>query len=61
MDLFLRSHRDLHGLPAPSELHVQLREAGFAASGEVGVLPGGTLRIVWARAPEMVDPSAGSA
>jgi SAM-dependent methyltransferase len=48
-DLFLRSHRNLHGLPDPAALHEMLREAGFATTGEVAVVPGGSVRFVWAR------------
>jgi hypothetical protein len=50
-DLYLRAHRDLHGLPTPEELHGRLAEAGFEASGEVPIVPGGALRFVWGRAP----------
>lgn len=48
-DLFLRAHRDLHGLPSAGELHARLREAGFAEVGEVPLLPGGALQLVWGR------------
>lgn len=47
-DLFLRCHRNLHGLPDPTELARHLREAGFAGGGEVPVVPGGSTRFVWA-------------
>ncbi|MDX1649083.1 MAG: class I SAM-dependent methyltransferase, partial [Myxococcota bacterium] len=50
-DLFLRTHRDLHGLPTPGELRGRLADAGFGETGEVAVLPGGLLRIVWGRVP----------
>lgn len=51
LDLFLRCHRNLYGLPDPRELAGQLREAGFAETGEVAVVPGGSTRFVWARVP----------
>ncbi len=50
-DLYLRTHHDLHGLPEPAELAEALRESGFAEVGEVAILPGGTARYVWGRAP----------
>jgi trans-aconitate methyltransferase len=50
-DLYLRTHHDLHGLPEPAELAEALGAAGFAEVGEVAILPGGTARYVWARAP----------
>lgn len=50
-DLFLRAHRDLHGLPTPDELRARLAQAGFPETGEVAVVPGGLLRIVWGRVP----------
>lgn len=46
-DLLLRSHRNLHGLPEAAEVHAALREAGFATTGEVAVVPGGAVRFVW--------------
>ena len=49
LDLYLRTHRDLHGLPRPEELAEALGEAGFAEVGEVPILPGGTARYVWGR------------
>jgi SAM-dependent methyltransferase len=52
-DLFLRAHRNLHGLPDPIELARQLREAGLGETGEVPVVPGGSTRFVWGRR----DPS----
>jgi SAM-dependent methyltransferase len=48
-DLFLRCHRNLYGLPDPEALATQLREAGFAETGEVPVVPGGSTRFVWSR------------
>lgn len=48
-DLFLRCHGNLHRLPDPQRLVVELREAGFDEVGEVPVVPGGSLRYVWAR------------
>jgi SAM-dependent methyltransferase len=49
-DLFLRCHANLHRLPDPQRLVSELREAGFEEVGEVPVVPGGSLRYVWARA-----------
>ena len=46
-DLLLRLHRNLHGLPAVDEVHQALRDAGFAETGEVPVVPGGAVRFVW--------------
>lgn len=51
-DLFLRSHSNLYGLPDLAALHERLRAAGFAACGEVPVLPGASARYVWAQASE---------
>ncbi len=51
LDLFLRAHANLHGLPDLRVLHERLHAAGFAATGEVPVLPGGSARYVFARAP----------
>ncbi len=48
-DLYLRSHRDLHGLPEPGRVTEALAEAGFARCGETPILPGGTARYVWGR------------
>lgn len=48
-DLFLRAHDNLHGLPDLAALAGVLRELGFAEQGEVAVLPGGSIRYVWAR------------
>jgi SAM-dependent methyltransferase len=48
-DLFLHSHGDLSGLPDPTDLQVRLRAAGFAQVGSVSIVPGGSLRYVWAR------------
>jgi SAM-dependent methyltransferase len=49
-DLFLRSHRNLHGLPEAATLHATLREVGFIETGEVSILPGGATRYFWGRA-----------
>jgi hypothetical protein len=46
-DLLLRAHRNLHGLPAVRDVHQALRDAGFAQTGEVPVVPGGAVRFVW--------------
>jgi SAM-dependent methyltransferase len=48
-DLFLRSHRNLSGLPEPAELAASLLDAGFAETGEVAIVPDGTAAYVWAR------------
>lgn len=47
-DLFLHCHGNLSGLPDPTDLQVRLRAAGFARVGSVSIVPGGTLRYVWA-------------
>jgi 4-hydroxy-2,2'-bipyrrole-5-carbaldehyde O-methyltransferase len=57
-DLFLRAHRNLAGLPDPDELAATLREAGFAETGEVAIVPDRTAAYVWARAPEQAAPTA---
>jgi SAM-dependent methyltransferase len=49
-DLFLRAHSNLHGLPDPEELFSDLRHAGFEEMGEIPIVPGGSLRYIWARA-----------
>jgi len=49
LDLFLRTHSNLHGLPDLATLHEGLKAAGFETTGEVAVLPGGSARYVWAR------------
>jgi SAM-dependent methyltransferase len=51
-DLFLRAHRNLHGLADPDELFSNLREAGFGETGEIAIVPGGGLRYLWARRRE---------
>jgi SAM-dependent methyltransferase len=48
-DLFLRAHRNLHGLADPEELFSDLREAGFEEMGAISIVPGGSLRYLWAR------------
>ncbi len=50
-DAFLRVHADLAGLPEPEELQAQLRSAGFEGIGTVPVVPGGSVRYVWAKKP----------
>lgn len=50
LDLVLRMNRGVFGLPDLAGLHRTLAEAGFGATGEVPVLPGGVVRYVWARA-----------
>ena len=58
-DLLLRTHRNLHGLPSASEVHSALRDAGFAATGEVSVVPGGAVRFVWGSA-RVADAKSGA-
>lgn len=48
-DLFLRAHRNLHGLPDPEELFSELRQTGFEEMGQISIVPGGSLRYLWAR------------
>ncbi len=48
-DAFLRIHSDLAGLPEPDELNAQLQNAGFSSMGTVPIVPGGSVRFVWAR------------
>jgi SAM-dependent methyltransferase len=48
-DLFLRAHRNLHGLADPDELFSDLRQAGFEEMGQISIVPGGSLRYLWAR------------
>jgi SAM-dependent methyltransferase len=48
-DLFLRAHRNLHGLPDPEELFADLRRTGFEEMGQISIVPGGSLRYLWAR------------
>jgi SAM-dependent methyltransferase len=52
LDLFLRAHANLSGLPDPARLEAALRSAGFAQTGTQPILPGGGLRYVWGRKPE---------
>jgi len=52
LDLFLRAHRNLNGLPDARALRAMLCEVGFAEVGEVPIVPGGSLRYVWARVGE---------
>jgi SAM-dependent methyltransferase len=51
-DAFLRIHVDLAGLPEPDGLQAQLRSAGFGGIGMVPVVPGGSIRYVWAKKPK---------
>jgi SAM-dependent methyltransferase len=46
-DLLLREHSNLYGLPKAAEVHQALRDAGFATTDEVSVVPGGAVRYVW--------------
>jgi len=51
LDLYLRAHDNLYGLPDPAELHQSLLAAGFETIAETAFLPGGAARYVWGRAP----------
>lgn len=57
LDLFLRSHRNLHGLPEPERVMAALRRAGYAEVGRRRVTPGGTALLLYARAPAEGAPS----
>lgn len=48
-DLFLRLHRNLHGLPDPDALAERLRAVGFPEVGRTPITPDGTACYVWAR------------
>ena len=48
-DLFAHSHRNLYGLPDVVPLHALLREVGFTSIGEINIIPGGSVRYLWAR------------
>jgi SAM-dependent methyltransferase len=62
LDLFLRTHANLYGLPDLAALHEGLLRAGFDSTGEVAVLAGGSARYVWARTERGAeDPGAASA
>ncbi|MEN8181841.1 MAG: class I SAM-dependent methyltransferase [Myxococcota bacterium] len=47
-DLYLRSHRNLHGLPDPDELRATLSQCGFRETGVVPIAAGGSLVYVYA-------------
>jgi SAM-dependent methyltransferase len=49
LDLYLRAHRNLYGLPGAGELESALRAAGFATTGVVPILPRGSVVYVWGR------------
>ena len=49
LDLFLRTHANLYGLPDLEPLRESLTAAGFGEVGEVNILPGGSVRYVWGR------------
>jgi SAM-dependent methyltransferase len=49
LDLYLRSHRNLYGLPEAGELETTLAQSGFATTGVVPILPGGAVVYVWGR------------
>ena len=59
LDLFLRCHRNLHGLPRAAELEARLAQLGFDRVGRRSVLSGGRAVYVWARKPEA--PRGGAA
>ena len=60
-DLLLRAHSNLHGLPSAADVHQALRDAGFASTGEVSVIPGGAVRYVFGTvAPPMAEPRTGA-
>ncbi len=46
-DLYLRSHRNLFGLPDPEQLRGLLVECGFRETGIVPITAGGSLVYVW--------------
>jgi SAM-dependent methyltransferase len=49
LDLYLRAHRNLHGLPDVPELEAAFGQSGFRATGVVPILPGGSVVYVWGR------------
>jgi SAM-dependent methyltransferase len=49
LDLYLRAHSNLSGLPEPARLEAALRGAGFVEVGSHEVLRRGGLRTVWGR------------
>ncbi len=49
LDLYLRAHRNLYGLPDVRELEQALVQSGFAVTGVVPILPGGSVVYVWGR------------
>ena len=59
-DLLLRAHGTLYGLPSATDLHQALLEAGFAATGEVAVVPGGAVRYVFGTVAPMAEPQTGA-
>jgi SAM-dependent methyltransferase len=59
-DLLLRAHGNLYGLPSATDLHQALLEAGFAATGEVAVVPGGAVRYVFGTVAPMAEPQTGA-
>jgi hypothetical protein len=59
-DLLLRAHGNLYGLPSATDLHQALRDAGFAATGEVAVVPGGAVRYVFGTVAPMAEPQTGA-
>lgn len=48
-DLVVRTHSNLYGLPDVDPLHTLLREVGFATIGETNIIPGGSVRYLWAQ------------
>jgi hypothetical protein len=59
-DLLLRTQRNLHGLPDAAEVHQALGDAGFAATGEVAIVPGGAVRFIWGSAARVADTKDGA-
>ncbi len=57
LDLFLRSHRNLHGLPEPERVATALRRAGYTGVGRRRVTPGGTALLLYGRAPAEGAPA----
>jgi len=49
LDLYLRTHRNLYGLPEADELESTLAQSGFRATGVVPILPGGSVVYAWGR------------
>jgi len=59
-DLLLRTHANLYGLPSSGEVQQALRDAGFAQTGEVAVVPGGAVRYVFGTAASVAGAQSGA-